>query len=328
MPISLKPHEKNIIDSVLLQYPYRYSIFGSRATGKAKEASDLDLCIMDAITITEFAHIKEHFSTQPLPFSVDIVLWHRCSEEFKKGIFPTMIPYVPDLYLGAKITSLHHDLNAQIPTWDGSRGFELSPTSDHTTSLFQTQCITMNAGIGTHLDSPAHIFINNNDVAEFEHKHRYAWCTIWHNPKQVHESLIITKEDIIAFEQRVGPLIPRSWIIFMTGWGKYFENPHAYRNVSKDKFMVFPHIDSEAAEFLVARRIAGVGIDTLSPDPENSAFRVHKILLNAGIYIIENVRYDEQISHTGYLLINPLPMLSATESPVRLLFVHRPLPMG
>lgn len=321
MPLLLKYQHKKILDAVLLQYPYRYFAFGSRVTGKAKDYSDLDICIMGTISTKEFGILKEHVSAQPLPFSIDLVTWERCSQEFKNSIQKHLTPYIPDLYLGAEVVPLHHTISATIPTWHGECGFNLEINNHE--DRFELHNIHMDAGIGTHIDSPAHLQKNALTILNFEQKHSYAWSYIWRPKQPITSTSTITYKDLVIFEQEYGPLEPGSWILFMTGWGNRFYDAPAYRNLDQDGIMRFPTLCKEAAGFLIQRKIAGIGIDTLSPDIANNSFPVHNALLSSGIYIIENVAYKEMNHHTGYLLINPLTASELTESPVRLLFVQQ-----
>lgn len=63
-------------------------VFGSRATGRARPLSDLDLAI-DAgrcLTLDETASLAEAFSDSDLPYKVDIVDWHVIDEGFRQLI--------------------------------------------------------------------------------------------------------------------------------------------------------------------------------------------------------------------------------------------------
>lgn len=63
-------------------------VFGSRATGRARRYSDLDLAI-DAgrrLTIDETAMLREAFDESDLPYRVDIVDWHTIGEDFRRLI--------------------------------------------------------------------------------------------------------------------------------------------------------------------------------------------------------------------------------------------------
>lgn len=63
-------------------------VFGSRATGKAKKYSDLDLAIFSdkPLTFAVLGRLGEDFSESDLPFRVDVVDWASASEEFKAAI--------------------------------------------------------------------------------------------------------------------------------------------------------------------------------------------------------------------------------------------------
>jgi len=60
-------------------------VFGSRATGKVKPYSDLDLCLMDEEPLSPEAIAGLHlaFEESDLPFRVDVVEWATLSDSFK-----------------------------------------------------------------------------------------------------------------------------------------------------------------------------------------------------------------------------------------------------
>ena len=63
-------------------------VFGSRATGRARPLSDLDLAI-DAgrrLTLDEIAGLAEAFTESDLPYRVDVIDWHGIDERFRQTI--------------------------------------------------------------------------------------------------------------------------------------------------------------------------------------------------------------------------------------------------
>ena len=63
-------------------------VFGSRATGRARRYSDLDLAI-DAgrpLTLDETAGLGEAFSDSDLPYRVDVVDWQAIGDRFRQVI--------------------------------------------------------------------------------------------------------------------------------------------------------------------------------------------------------------------------------------------------
>jgi predicted nucleotidyltransferase len=63
-------------------------VFGSRATGRARRYSDLDLTI-DAgrrLRLDETARLTEAFSDSDLPYRVDLLDWHDIDERWRQTI--------------------------------------------------------------------------------------------------------------------------------------------------------------------------------------------------------------------------------------------------
>jgi uncharacterized protein len=63
-------------------------VFGSRATGRARRYSDLDLAI-DAgrrLTLDETARLTEAFSESDLPYRVDLLDWHDIDDRWRQKI--------------------------------------------------------------------------------------------------------------------------------------------------------------------------------------------------------------------------------------------------
>lgn len=68
-------------------------VFGSRATGTAKEYSDLDLAVIGdtPIDLGRLALLENDFDESELPFKVDVVDWATASESFRQIIRRTAV---------------------------------------------------------------------------------------------------------------------------------------------------------------------------------------------------------------------------------------------
>ena len=69
-------------------------VFGSRATGRARRYSDLDLAI-DAgrpLTLDESASLADAFSESDLSYRVDVVDWHAIDDRFRGIIANDRVP--------------------------------------------------------------------------------------------------------------------------------------------------------------------------------------------------------------------------------------------
>lgn len=88
--IDMNTHDLNMVLEILDAHApgYEVWVFGSRAAGRAKEFSDLDLAIIgeEPLSATTLADLKDSFTESDLPFKVDIVDWAGTSQSFRKII--------------------------------------------------------------------------------------------------------------------------------------------------------------------------------------------------------------------------------------------------
>jgi kynurenine formamidase len=218
-----------------------------------------------------------------------------------------------------KPIDLTHTLHSGIPAWDDSCGFELSIKTDYKDctppDLFRTQKINSNTGMGTHMDAPAHVVPDHTTIDNIALENLVTECFIIDVSKVADENYIITPSVIEDFELRNGRITENSFVIFYTGWDKYWGTPEKYRNNYK-----FPTIHEDTASLLLKRNISGLGTDTLSADNGSNGFPVHRKILGAGKYLVENIVNAEQVPPTGAkIIIAPIKIKDGTEAPIRLI---------
>lgn len=224
-------------------------------------------------------------------------------------------------FKNGKYIDLTHTLCSSIPNWSGNCGFQHKIISDYSDSAsevkFRVQSIEMSAGIGTHMDAPLHCFPGSKDIASLALEKLIAPCVKLDVSAKAHASYQLSADDIMEFENHHGIIEEDSFVIIRTGWDQFWDHPEKYRNE-----LQFPGISSQAAKLLLTRNIAGIGIDTLSPDGSTDGFPVHQAILGAGKYIIENVANSHLLPAMGaYTIALPLKIQDATESPIRLIAI-------
>lgn len=75
---------KNVIDKY---NKYTFKVFGSRARGNFKEASDLDIAVMDKVDSKNKFNIMNDFDLLDIPYMIDLVFVQDISKEaFLKSI--------------------------------------------------------------------------------------------------------------------------------------------------------------------------------------------------------------------------------------------------
>lgn len=89
-PIDVTPAQWRIVRDVLQANVPDATVwaFGSRATGRAKPYSDLDIAIVsdEPLGLMRMAEIGEAFSESDLPWKVDVVDWAATSDRFRQVI--------------------------------------------------------------------------------------------------------------------------------------------------------------------------------------------------------------------------------------------------
>jgi nucleotidyltransferase substrate binding protein (TIGR01987 family) len=89
-------HRRTVLDILHENLPLNTQawVFGSRATGRARRHSDLDLAI-DAgrrLTLDEIARLSEAFSDSDLPYKVDLLDWHAVDDRWRQMIVAERVP--------------------------------------------------------------------------------------------------------------------------------------------------------------------------------------------------------------------------------------------
>ena len=169
--------------------------------------------------------------------------------------------------------------------------------------------------VGTHIDAPAHVIPGGRTIDQLTPEELVAACVVIDVSKETDEKYLIMPSAIEKFEKEHGKIPERSLVIFYTGWSKHWETPEKYHNNH-----VFPGVDITTAELLLERNIVGVGIDTFSCDTGKNGFPVHRTLLGADKYLIENVANAHVLPAIGAkVVVAPMKIKNATEAPLRLI---------
>ena len=217
------------------------------------------------------------------------------------------------------LIDLTHTLDESVPSWDGKYGFSLRTKIDYTDcsseTKFRVQQINIHAGIGTHMDAPAHCILDGLAIDQIPLSQLIAPCVVIDISEKSDAQYSLSIEDIEAFETKYGPILKGSFVMIKTGWERFWNEPEKYRNN-----LNFPSCSPEATQLLLKRNIVGLGIDTLSPDRPDRAFPVHQMVLGAGKYLVENAANLDKLPPTGsFIMIMPLKIKKGTEAPIRLI---------
>ena len=229
---------------------------------------------------------------------------------------PLTKPVIEVSKIGIDLTQ---PLHPGIPDWDGCCGFLLKNSIEESSPIL-VQEISTPCGIGTHMDAPLHFIKTGSDISSIDIEKLVAPAVVIDVRDGVHENYFLQKSTLIDFEKQHGAIGDGMWVLLLTGWSQYWSFPEKYRNSDKNGCMHFPGFSEEAVDYLLAKNIVGIGIDTLSPDGSDMTFPVHHKILGAGKYIIENLCNLEKLPSVGAKIIAlPMKIRGASEAPCRVI---------
>lgn len=219
----------------------------------------------------------------------------------------------------SKLIDLTQVLSDSVPSWDNHADFDLCTVTDYkdctAPNLFKIQKLRTGLSLGTHMDAPAHCVPGGRTIDQLTLQELVADCVVIDVSSEAREDYLVPSSAILKFEQDHGEIPAHSLMIFYTGWSKHWENPEKYHNQH-----AFPSVDAGAAELLLKRNIVGIGIDTFSCDTGKKGFPVHRVILGADKYLVENVAHADLLPPTGAkVFVLPTKLKDATEASVRLI---------
>ena len=172
-----------------------------------------------------------------------------------------------------KVYDLTHTIRNDMPVYPGTEQPRLTTACTIEEVGYRETLLHMYSHTGTHMDAPAHML---PDGAALD---RYP------GEKFVGAAIVVDcrgEKDISL------PLLQRydlsgvDFVLFCTGWDKKWGTPAYCEN--------FPCLTAEAAAYLAALPLKGVGEDSISLDPcDSTEFPNHIMLMKAGFINTENL---------------------------------------
>ncbi len=144
------------------------------------------------------------------------------------------------------------------------------------------------------MDAPAHVIPGGRTIDQLTLEELVADCFVIDVSNDAHESSVVMPDAIEKFEQKHGKITAGSLVVVRTGWSARWNTPQDYHNNH-----AFPSVDIAAANILLERGIAGLAIDTFSCDTGHAGFPVHRAVLGADKYLVENVAHADKLPPVG-----------------------------
>ena len=184
---------------------------------------------------------------------------------------------------------------------------------------------------GTHLDAPIHFAENAKTVGQLDINDLFAPLIVIDVTVRVgaDRDYRLMPEDITSFETAHGAIHPGSAVLVRTDWSDFWPDAKPYLGDDTPgdaSNLSFPGIGEEAAQLLMQRRVALVGIDTASVDfGKTTTFPVHIVFAANGVPALENLTNLASLPAIGaYLLAAPMKIGEGSGAPARVIaFVRK-----
>ncbi len=179
--------------------------------------------------------------------------------------------------------------------------------------------LVMNEHNGTHVDAPAH-FISDAQPDAHVTIERVPLTQLMGRGVRVDcrgmkAGEYASESQLHEWEDRHGPLQAGDIVLFDFGWAANWGlRPHDRRYLEN-----WPGVGMDAAEYLLSKPAAAIGVDTLSPDPPEALGTrpIHPVVLQKQVLIIENLCNLDQLPDFFLFLAIPLKIRGGSGSPIR-----------
>ena len=222
-----------------------------------------------------------------------------------------------------QVVDLSYAINDHSPAWPGDdHPFTAKVVATPEKDGYFARSFCMLEHYETHLDAPAHFPPGKLTIDEIPPQHLFGPAAVIDVREDVAKvaDYRLTPERIAEWEKQNGR-IPAGAIVFLrTGWASRWPDQARYRNMDAAGVMHFPGYSVEAAKVLIARGVNALAIDTLSIDYGPSKdFEVHRLVLPAGLYQLENVANLDKLPTTGaFAIAAPIKLEGGSGGAVRI----------
>lgn len=204
-----------------------------------------------------------------------------------------------------RVIDLTHTIRPNMPVFPGTPAPVLQPAATLKTAGFRETGLILTSHTGTHIDAPAHLLPQGATLDAYPVERLIGRGFLLDCRGQAMEPQLL--EGIPAVQAR------DAFLLLHTGWWEKWDS-EAY-------FQGCPFLPPAMASAMVELGLRGVGIDGPSVDPVSStSLPSHRILLRAGLLILENLTRLDQLTDAPFTLYAlPLPYPNADGAPARVI---------
>lgn len=211
----------------------------------------------------------------------------------------------------ARVIDLSYAINDHLPPWPGDKKtFEAFPNATIERDGYFTRSFWMLEHYGTHLDAPAHFPPGKTTVDEIPTHKLIGPCVLLdvsnenRHASSAEADYQLPVSRVKEWENRNGSIPEGAIVLLRTRCSAKWSNADKYKGMDAAGSMHFPGFSAKAVEYLISKRISGIGADAMSVDAGDSKdYAVHTLALGSDLYQLENLSDLSEVPEAGALLI-------------------------
>jgi kynurenine formamidase len=199
-----------------------------------------------------------------------------------------------------KIIDLSHKIMTDMPVYPGDRDVKIITEKTWEADGYRLSSLISSMHAGTHIDAPSHLSdskLNMSDIALSQCIGRGVLIDV-RNQSEI---------DVSDVEQV--DILEGDIVIFLSGWSM---------NVDKQQYQKHPVFSEALADYLIKRKIKMIGLDM--PSCDQYPYPIHKILMQSGILIAENLCNCESLLELSEFHIFAIPLKIEAEASLARIF--------
>ena len=196
-------------------------------------------------------------------------------------------------------------ISTTLPVWPGNPGIELERVQQIGVAGAHANVSRLALGVhtGTHVDAPLHFVENAAGVDTLPLNILIGRARVIHLPRA--DRITAAALDQARLPPRTRRLLVRT------------RNSNWWRDASTDFHTDFVAVSADGADWLVAHKVELIGVDYLSVAPWKESYDTHRILLMAGVVVIEGLNLNNIKPGRYDLTCLPLKLIGSDGAPAR-----------
>ncbi len=199
-----------------------------------------------------------------------------------------------------KYIDLTHTFNTEMPVFPGDAEAKLKQVSFFEKEGYNSFRVNTGMHVGTHIDAPFHMRADGKKLSEFPPE---KFMGKGHLVQKIHDFKEIDMDLLMSHNIQQDDIV-----LVNTGHYKKFGTEEYYKSYSE--------ITMAFADYLIGSGVKILGLDF--PSPDGFPYKIHKVLFENDILIIENLtNLDELAKYPNFNIIALPAKFETAGAPVR-----------